>query len=953
MRGVSNFKASLTIDDRQAVSSPDPSGNTNGQLEHDQDVKLSIEVDGVNPENPPPIHVDIQGKIEVPGGEVIHNEDAMDMNITRSGGGIGVFDVTVDANSEYPRKPEPAEDAEMVRTLSYVLTTNAIEEAQRVVSGGPAVDDSHGIMGQLIAEQVIGATESSLLESLASRPAKTQSQDETSRGHEVSQMFLRVFTPSSREVAPVGQFLNPEGRVMFRASSEAHTQPTETSIYAKIFIRPSSEVASGYTTPHCTTVTTRSMESTGSKAGSSRAPSPFDGEKHSMKLLAVTAACGGYDAVGGYGNVFDGEQHAAKLRAIIAHCEKDDYEIDGGMDPTRRASRALAAQVLRGAERKYRASMSPSWMNRSPSTFNRLFTPSSHEKFRAYSHGISEASTVTTASTAPAKQPAPMETQFVRGPPLQRMTTSDSQATMSSVEYKPSFDGEKHAAMVEALTAACPAHEGDIDFVPPGKRICKCKGVTRLVDIPRGAVPPEEARRASRLLTAQVLQGAEQRYRASMQPGRPGQLSISRLFTPSSHEVFTGPLQGAPKASTMSTGSVTSARLFTPARRDVSVVASQPHRLLKMDSKSSVKVDAFEGARRESKIIAGTALRKAEERLSSIAADIAGGIPPGKRICVCKGVTRLVNIPGYGLPENDAARRRASRVLAEKVIQDAQEKILSARHRYTSGNSISLLFTPASRDVFGSVSAGGTQTRANSVVARLFTPSMKDIAFLPARSETYSSRGQQENHYFGSLSDPFSSKHSEFSSLAESTHQSTLVDYQKPPTGYSEPASGRRHKHHRHRSHHKEKTRSTHRFSSTSSREIIGHCSASCCCSWSLGTGTQGINQLYPNITLMESLLMSSNMLRTYVESVKSGGTTQDEVMQKKAFEGLISLVEKIVADRTSSTAEGQIDLKKCEALQKVLEDALYSISRADSEARNEVEVLECGHKESVPVLKN
>ncbi|BHF83805.1 hypothetical protein SprV_0902695200 [Sparganum proliferum] len=951
---MSNFKASLTIDDRQAVSPPDPSGNIDGQLEREEDVKLSIEVDGVNPENPPPIFVDIQGKIEVPGGEVIHNEDAMDMNITRSGGGLGVLDVTVDANSEYPRKPEPAEDAEMVRTLSYVLTTNAIEEAQRVVSGGPAVDDSHERVGQLIAEQVIGATESSLLESLASRPAKTQSQDETFRGHEVSQMFLRVFTPSSHEVAPGGQFLNPEGRVMIRASSEAHTQPTETSIYAKVFIRPSSEVASGFTTPHCTTVTTRSMDSTGSKAGSSRTHSPFDGEKHSMKLLAVTAACGADDFGGGYGNVFDGEQHAAKLRAIIAHCEKDDYEIDGGMDPTRRASRALAAQVLRGAERKYRASMSPSWMNRSPSTFNRLFTPSSHEKFRAYSHGISEASTVTTASTAPAKQPAPMETEFVRGPPLHRMTTSDSQATMSSVEYKPSFDGEKHAEMVKALTSACPADEGGIDVVPPGKRICKCKGVTRLVDIPRGAVPPEEARRASRILTAQVLQGAEQRYRASMQPGRPGQLSISRLFTPSSHEVFTGPLQGVPKASTMYTGSVTSARLFTPARRDVSI-ASQPHRMLKLDSKSSFKFDANEGARRESKVIAGTALRKAEERLSSIAADIAGGIPPGKRICVCKGVTRLVDIPGYGLPQNDAARRRASRVLAEKVIQDAQEKILSARHRYTSGNSISLLFTPASRDVFGSVSAGSTQARANSVVARLFTPSMKDLAFAPTRSETYSSRGQQENHYFGSLSDPFSSKQSEFSSLAESTRLSTLVDDKKPPIGYSEPATGRRHKHHRHRSHHKEKTRSTQRFSSTSSREIIGHCSASCCCSWSLGTGTQGINQLYPNITLMESLLMSSNMLRTYVESIKSGGTAQDEERQKKAFEGLITLVEKIVANRTSSSegSEGQIDLKKCEALQKVLEDALYSISRTDSETRNEIEVLECGHRESVPVPEN
>uniref|UniRef100_A0A0V0J8J3 Uncharacterized protein n=2 Tax=Schistocephalus solidus TaxID=70667 RepID=A0A0V0J8J3_SCHSO len=949
--GVSNFKASLTIEDRQGVSPADQSTNTNGELERDEDVKFSIEVDGVNPEDPPPIIVDIQGKLEVPGAEVISNDDVMDLAITRPGGGVDVFDVTVDANSEYPGQPEPADDAEVVRTLSYVLTTNAIEEAQRVVAGGPGVDNSGGRTTQLIAEQVVGAAESSLLESLASRPPKTQSQDETSRGHEASQMFVRVFTPSSHEVAPGGPLLSPEGRFMIRASSEAHTVPTETSIYAKIFFRPSSEVASGFTTPHCTTVTTRSMESSASKTGSSRAASPFDGEKHSIKLMAVMAACGTDEVTGGYTNVFDGEQHAAKVRAITAHCGDNDDELDDSMDPARRASRVLAAQILRGAERKYRASMSPSWMNRSQSTVDRLFTPSSHEVFRAYSHGISEASTVPTASTMSMKPPAAEEKEFVRGPPLHRMTTSDSQDTMTSEEYKPTFDGEKHANLVKAITATCAADEGDIGVVPPGKRICKCKGVTRLVDIPRGAIPPEEARRASRILAAQILQGAEERYRASVEPSRLGQLSISRLFTPSSHEVFTGPLQAIPKAAAMSTGSVTASRLFTPARRDVSI-ASQPHRLLKLDSKSSMKFDVHEGARRESKIIAGTALRRAEERLSSIAAEKAGGIPPGKRICVCKGVTRLVNIPGYGLPQNDAAQRRASRVLAEKVIQGAQEKIMSTRRRDLPINSVSLLFTPANRDTF---TASVSQARANSVIARLFTPSMRDIAFGSAQSETYSSRGQHENHYFGSLSDPYSSKHSDFSSLIESPRPSTLVDDQKPPSGYSESTAGRRHKHHRHRSHHKEKTRSTPRFSSTSSREIVGHCSTSCCCSWNLATGTQGISQIYPSITLMESLLMSSNMLRTYVESMKTGGTMQNEGMQQKAFERLITLVENIVADKTapSEGRDGQIDLKKCEALQKVLEDALYSISKTGSEATDEIEVLQCGHKEAVSVLKN
>ncbi|VDN14541.1 unnamed protein product [Dibothriocephalus latus] len=294
-----------------------------------------------------------------------------------------------------------------------------------------------------------------------------------------------------------------------------------------------------------------------------------------------------------------------------------------------------------------------------------------------------------------------------------------------------------------------------------------------------------------------------------------------RLFTPSSHEVFTGPLQTLAKASA---GSATSARLFTPARRDVSIV-SQPHRVLKLDSQSSMKSDAHEGARRESKVIAGAAL-------------------------------------------------------------------------------LSLLFTPANRDTFTA-----SQARANSVIARLFTPSMRDMAFGSKQSETYNSRGQHENHYFGSLSDPYSSKHSDFSSFLESPHTSILVDDQKPPSGYSD---------------------------------------------WSLGTDSQGVSQLYPNITLMESLLMSSNMLRTYVESIKAGETTQDEGVQKKAFERLIRLVENIVADKASSPGhrDSQIDLKKCEALQKVLEDALYSISQKAPEAKDDITVLKCNPKEAVPVLK-
>ncbi|VDK49067.1 unnamed protein product, partial [Dibothriocephalus latus] len=259
--GVQNYTASLTIEDRQP---PDQSKNPEDQIEHQQDVKFTMEVDGVNQDDPPPIVVDIQGTMEVPNGEVVDTEDVMDMAISRPGGGVDLFDVQVDANSQYPGQVEQPDEAELVRSLSYVLTTNAIEEAKRVVAGAT---DGGGRGTQLIAEQVIGTAESSLLESVASRPPRTQSHDELSRGH--SQMLLRVFTPSSHEVAPGGPRLSPDGRQIIRASSEALTVPTETSIYAKIFFRPSSEVASGYTTPHCTTVTTRSMESTGSKTMSS------------------------------------------------------------------------------------------------------------------------------------------------------------------------------------------------------------------------------------------------------------------------------------------------------------------------------------------------------------------------------------------------------------------------------------------------------------------------------------------------------------------------------------------------------------------------------------------------------------------------------------------------------------------------------------------------------------